>query len=85
MLVVEVRKKKRKKRAETESKTSSSGTSSSDSDKKPIHCLMTNAELKIKSDEVFDFSSNEFTHEDLFMTLLDMVNEYKRLAVIQRS
>ncbi|KZV56890.1 hypothetical protein F511_15809 [Dorcoceras hygrometricum] len=32
------------------------------------------------TDEVFDFSNLEFTREDLFTALNDMVHEYKKLS-----
>ncbi|KZV17001.1 spindle pole body component 110-like [Dorcoceras hygrometricum] len=58
--------------ADSDSEESSSGTSSSSESKDEVQCLMAD-----DTDEVFDFSNLEFTREDLFTALNDMVQEYK--------
>ncbi|KZV56629.1 hypothetical protein F511_42508 [Dorcoceras hygrometricum] len=64
--------------ADTDSDTSSSSnSSSSDSEQEEVHCLMAD---QTSDDEVFDFSNVEFTREDLFQALNDMVHEYKILS-----
>ncbi|KZV44370.1 hypothetical protein F511_18066 [Dorcoceras hygrometricum] len=63
--------------ADTDSESSSSSTSSSDSEQEEVHCLMAD---QTSDDEVFDFSNIEFTREDLFQALNDMVHEYKTLS-----
>ena len=49
-------------------------SSSSDSEDEIITCLMA------YDDEVFDFSSNEFTKSDLITALNDMIIEYRKLS-----
>ncbi|XP_073298500.1 uncharacterized protein [Primulina huaijiensis] len=57
-----------------------SSVSSSD-DEEEVKCLMENeVELESTSEQVFDFSSTDFTQEELIDTLRDMVNEYHKLA-----
>ncbi|KZV25257.1 hypothetical protein F511_12493 [Dorcoceras hygrometricum] len=63
--------------ADTDSESSSSSSSSSDSEQKEVHCLMAD---QTSDDEVFDFSNVEFTQEDLFSALNDMVKEYRKLS-----
>ncbi|KZV25121.1 hypothetical protein F511_27436 [Dorcoceras hygrometricum] len=63
--------------ADSDSESSSSSSSSSDSEQEEVHCLMAN---QMDDNEVFDFSNVEFTREDLFQTLNDMVHEYKTLS-----
>lgn len=38
------------------------------------------SEMQSTSEQVFDFSSTDFTQEELITTLRDMVNEYQNLA-----
>ncbi|KZV51498.1 hypothetical protein F511_34409 [Dorcoceras hygrometricum] len=66
-----------KKWAYSDSDSSSSSSSSSDSEHEEVHCLMAN---QPSDDEVFDFSNTEFTREDLFNALNEMVHEYKKLS-----
>ncbi|XP_073282378.1 uncharacterized protein [Primulina huaijiensis] len=54
---------------------------SSSEDEEEAKCLMADdAELESASEQVFDFSSTDFTREELISTLHDMVNEYHKLA-----
>ncbi|KZV44874.1 hypothetical protein F511_32636 [Dorcoceras hygrometricum] len=57
--------------------SSSSSSSSSDSEQEDVHCFMAD---QTPDDEVFDFSNNEYTREDLVQALNDMVHEYKTLS-----
>lgn len=79
VLVVE---ESKSKWTESESEVSSSNGSSSESDEKSFQCLMANGDLKIKNDEVFNFTSNEFTRNDLIIALSEIVMEFKGLANI---
>ncbi|KZV25321.1 hypothetical protein F511_24417 [Dorcoceras hygrometricum] len=63
--------------ADTDSESSSSSSSSSDGEHEEVHCLMAD---QTSDDEVFDFSNVEFTREDLFSALNDMVKEYRKLS-----
>ncbi|KZV27235.1 hypothetical protein F511_04688 [Dorcoceras hygrometricum] len=63
--------------ADTDSDSSSSSSSSSDSEQEEVHCLMAD---QTSEDKVFDFSNVEFTREDLFSALNDMVKEYRKLS-----
>ncbi|KZV21268.1 hypothetical protein F511_23393 [Dorcoceras hygrometricum] len=63
--------------ADTDSESSSSRSSSSDSEQEEVHCLMAD---QTSDDEVFDFSNVEFTREDLFSALNDMVKEYRKVS-----
>ncbi|KZV54727.1 hypothetical protein F511_42124 [Dorcoceras hygrometricum] len=61
--------------ADSESEESSSRTSSSSESEDEVHCLMAD-----DTEEVFDFSSPEFTREDLITALNEMVLEYRKLS-----
>ncbi|KZV21356.1 hypothetical protein F511_18890 [Dorcoceras hygrometricum] len=63
--------------ADTDSESSSSSSSSSDSEQEEVHCLMAD---QTSDDEVFDFSTVEFTREDLVSALNDTVKEYRKLS-----
>lgn len=43
--------------------------------------MANNEELESSSEQVFDFSSENFTREDLITALHDMVNEYQKLSI----
>ncbi|KZV54696.1 dnaJsubfamily C member 21 [Dorcoceras hygrometricum] len=62
--------------AESDSEESSSGTSSSSESEDEVQCLMAD-----DTEEVFDFSSPEFTREDLVTALNEMVLEYKTFSL----
>ncbi|KZV18080.1 125 kDa kinesin-related protein [Dorcoceras hygrometricum] len=72
-----VAKESTKSWADTDSESSSSSSSSSDSEQEEFHCFMAD---QTSDDEVFDFSNIEFTREDLFSALNDMVKEYRNLS-----
>ncbi|XP_073138774.1 uncharacterized protein [Henckelia pumila] len=60
----------------------SNGSSSSSDDEEKVKCLMANDhELPSTSEQVFDFSSEEFTREELIKALHDMANEYHQLSL----
>ncbi|KZV43232.1 hypothetical protein F511_36330 [Dorcoceras hygrometricum] len=61
--------------ADSDSEESSSGTSSLSESEDEIQCLMAD-----DTEEVFDFSSPEFTREDLVTALNEMALEYKKLS-----
>ncbi|KZV50415.1 hypothetical protein F511_08066 [Dorcoceras hygrometricum] len=63
--------------ADSDSDSSSSSSSSSDSEQEEVHCFMAD---QTDEDEVFDFSNVEFTRDDLFIALNDMVKEYRKLS-----
>ncbi|XP_073137970.1 uncharacterized protein [Henckelia pumila] len=69
--------------AETDSDSEeSNGSSSSSDDEKEVKCLMANDhELPSTSEQVFDFSSEEFTREELIKALHDMANKYHQLSL----
>lgn len=56
-----------------------SESQSRESDTEDVHCLITDAYSDISVIEVFDFDYDEFTRDDLFKSLNDMVKEYKKL------
>ncbi|KZV27872.1 hypothetical protein F511_37955 [Dorcoceras hygrometricum] len=56
-------------------KSIGSGASSSSDSEEEVQCLMAD-----DTEEVFDFSNPEFTREDLFTALNEMVLEYKKLS-----
>lgn len=59
---------------------SESEVSISDSDLQHIKCLMTDVDLETNNNKVFDFTYDEFTRDDLFTSLNEMVIDYKRLS-----
>ncbi|KZV32044.1 spindle pole body component 110-like [Dorcoceras hygrometricum] len=59
--------------ADSDSEESRYGTSSSSESEDEVQCLMAD-----DTEEVFDFSSPEFTREDLVTALNEMVLEYKK-------
>ncbi|KZV24057.1 hypothetical protein F511_41330 [Dorcoceras hygrometricum] len=63
--------------ADSYSDYTSSSSSSSDSEQEEVNCLMANDSME---DEVFDFSNDKFTREELISALNEMVNEYKILS-----
>ncbi|KZV30662.1 hypothetical protein F511_43497 [Dorcoceras hygrometricum] len=63
--------------ADSDSDYTSSSSSSSDNEQEEVNCLMANDSME---DEVFDFSSLEFTREELISALHEMVNEYRKLS-----
>ncbi|KZV31804.1 hypothetical protein F511_27051 [Dorcoceras hygrometricum] len=63
--------------ADSDSDTSSRSSSSSESEQEEVHCFMAD---QTDEDEVFDFSNVEFTHDDLVISLNDMVKEYRKLS-----
>ncbi|XP_073120107.1 uncharacterized protein [Henckelia pumila] len=69
--------------AETDSESDKSKYSSSTSDDdEEVKCLMANDhEQPSTSEHVFDFSSEDFTREDLIKALHDMANEYHQLSI----
>ncbi|XP_073138422.1 uncharacterized protein [Henckelia pumila] len=69
--------------AETDSDSEGSNySSSSNDDEEEVKCLMANVrELPSTSEQVFDFSSEEFTREELIKELHDMANEYHQLSL----
>ncbi|KZV24583.1 hypothetical protein F511_38795 [Dorcoceras hygrometricum] len=62
---------------DTDLDSTSSSSSSSESEQEEVHCLMAD---QTSDDEVFDFSTIEFTREDLISALNDMVKEYRKLS-----
>ncbi|XP_047331575.1 uncharacterized protein LOC124935169 [Impatiens glandulifera] len=54
----------------------------SDSDEERVTCFMAKEEEVPNFQEEFDFSSEEFTKEDLVIALNDMVAEFKNLSTI---
>ncbi|XP_073153500.1 uncharacterized protein [Henckelia pumila] len=78
-----VAKDNKTKWAETDSDSEESNCSSSSSDdEEKVKCLMENDhELPSTSEQVFDFSSKEFTREELIKALHDMENEYHQLSL----
>lgn len=66
--------------ADSSSESSDSDSYSSDSDAEEIQRLMADTDSTTTSQEVFDFESNEFTHDDLAKALHDMVDEYSKLS-----
>ena len=54
--------------------TDSDNNSSSESDEEVVNCMT------VDDEEVFDFTSDEFTKTDLVNALNDMVIEYKKLS-----
>ncbi|XP_073137871.1 uncharacterized protein [Henckelia pumila] len=77
-----VAKDSKSKWAETDSDSEGSNDSSSSSDdEEEVKCLMANDhEHPSTSEQVFDFSSEEFTREELIKALHDMANEYQKLS-----
>ncbi|XP_073153420.1 uncharacterized protein [Henckelia pumila] len=69
--------------AETDNESEEPNDSSSSSDDiEEVKCLMANdRELPSTSEHVFDFSSEEFTREELIKALHDMANEYHQLSI----
>ncbi|XP_073119904.1 uncharacterized protein [Henckelia pumila] len=78
-----VAKDSKTKWAETDSDSEeSNGSSSSSDDEEEFKCLMANDhESPSTSEQVFDFSPEEFTREELIKALHDMVNEYHQLSL----
>ncbi|XP_073137181.1 uncharacterized protein [Henckelia pumila] len=78
-----VAKDSKTKRAKTDSDSEeSNGYSSSSDDEEEVKCLMANDhELPSTSEQVFDFSSEEFIREELIKALHDMANEYHQLSL----
>ncbi|XP_073121349.1 uncharacterized protein [Henckelia pumila] len=78
-----VSKDSKAKWAETDSDSEgSNGSSSSSDDEEEVKFLMANDhELPSTSEQVFDFSSEEFTREELIKALHDMENEYHQLSL----
>ncbi|XP_073121261.1 uncharacterized protein [Henckelia pumila] len=78
-----VAKDSKAKWAETDSDSKGSNYSSSSSDdEEEVKCLMEkDHEQDSTSEQVFDFSSEEFTKEELITALHDMANEYQKLSL----
>ncbi|XP_073152646.1 uncharacterized protein [Henckelia pumila] len=67
--------------AESDSTSSDSEASSSESEDEVVKCLMANNAGIPDDGEVLDFTSDEFSKEDLINALNEMVNEYRMLSL----
>lgn len=73
--------KSKSKWAESDSESSDSKGSSSSSEEEKVPCLMADdSEATSSYQQVFDFSSLEFTRAELVTSLHEMVEEYQKLA-----
>ncbi|XP_073132175.1 uncharacterized protein [Henckelia pumila] len=71
----------KRKLAEIESDSTDTDISSEESEEERVQCLMANSIHEEDDTEVFDFTSSDFTQEELIQALNEMVTEYKKLSI----